>query len=243
MSTTGSGRVLQVALNGDSDHPAMPRTPDEVAADATACVAAGANLIHAHAFDDDGRETLHGDAVARLLRALRAAVPGVGVNLTTFAALEPDPRARLRTVAAWTDLPDLVAANQGEDGIDELSALLAGRGVRVEACALSVQDAHLLVRRGRTDRFERVHLESMLLDPDDAVAEVAEMEAVLAAAGVDLPQVHHGTGIATWAVLRRAVARGHGLRVGVEDTHRHEDGRATDGNPDLVRAAASLLPR
>jgi uncharacterized protein (DUF849 family) len=219
----------------------MPRTPSEVAADAAACVAAGATLLHAHAFDDDGRETLEAGAVARVLRALRTAVPGVGVNLTTFAAIEPDPRARMAAVSAWTDLPDLVAANQGEDGIDDLSAMLAGRGVQVEACALSVADARLLVARGRPERFVRVYLESLLTDPDDAVAEVAEMEAVLEAGGVLLPQVHHGTGRGTWAVLRRAVARGHGIRVGVEDTVVHEDGRTAEGNADLVRAAADLL--
>ncbi|MCS5497952.1 3-keto-5-aminohexanoate cleavage protein [Cnuibacter physcomitrellae] len=49
---------LQIALNGDSTHPAMPRTADEIARDAAECVAAGATLLHLHAFDDDGRESL-----------------------------------------------------------------------------------------------------------------------------------------------------------------------------------------
>jgi len=35
-------RTLQVALNGAVAHPAMPRTPEEIAVDAAASVAAGA---------------------------------------------------------------------------------------------------------------------------------------------------------------------------------------------------------
>ena len=34
--------LLQAALNGDRDHPAAPRTPDELAAEARAAVDAGA---------------------------------------------------------------------------------------------------------------------------------------------------------------------------------------------------------
>lgn len=41
----GVERVLQVALNGDSDHPAMPRTTDEIAADAAGCVAAARGFL------------------------------------------------------------------------------------------------------------------------------------------------------------------------------------------------------
>lgn len=65
-------RTLQVALNGDSSHPAMPRAAAEIASDAAACVTAGANLPHLHAFDDDGEETLVERPVARAIEAVRA---------------------------------------------------------------------------------------------------------------------------------------------------------------------------
>ena len=42
----GNG-LLQAALNGDRDHPAAPRTPDELAAEARAAVGAGASSLHA----------------------------------------------------------------------------------------------------------------------------------------------------------------------------------------------------
>lgn len=48
-----SGRpFLQAALNGDRVHPAGPRSAAEIAADSAAAVAAGAQSVHVHAFDD-----------------------------------------------------------------------------------------------------------------------------------------------------------------------------------------------
>ena len=54
-------------------------------------------------------------------------------------------------------------------------------------------------------------------------------------------QVHHGDGIASWAVSSRALARGHGMRTGLEDTTVLPDGRPPTDNAALVRAAVALL--
>ena len=218
----------------------MPRTPDETAVDAAACVAAGATMLHLHAFDADGRETLDEGPVTRTLRAVRARCPGVPITMTTFAAIEPDPARRFATFAAWSELPDLVPANQGEARIVELAALLADRGVGIEACLLSVQDAETFVARGEWQLFERVVIEALDPDPADALAHAAAMEQAVTDAGVSLEQVHHGVGSATWDVCRRAAARGHGIRTGIEDTHVLPDGRFARGNVDLVAAASAL---
>lgn len=84
-------------------------------------------------------------------------------------------------------------------------------------------------------------VEPLDADPEAAVAHAVAMEQVLIDAGVGLEQVHHGDGIASWAVNRRAVPRGHGIRTGLEDTPVLPDGRTAKGNGDLVAAAASLL--
>ena len=67
------------------------------------------------------------------------------------------------------------------------------------------------------------------------------IERTLAEAGLRLEQVHHGDGIASWAVNRRALARGHGIRTGLEDTPVLPDGRPAAGNAELVAAAAALM--
>lgn len=230
--------ALQAALGGNSDHPAVPRTPDEIATDAAACVRADANLLHLHAYDDDGNESLAADHVGRMLRAVRAACPRTPINVTTFAEIEPDPDRRLSLVSEWSELPDLVAANQGEDGIDALGEMLARRGVGIEACRLSLDDAHRFVRSAGIAGFARVVVEPLLDDPDAALALDAEIESVLAAAGVALEQLHHGVGSASWRVLERAARRGHGLRVGLEDLGTLPDGTRAATNAELVAAAA-----
>jgi len=78
--------MLQAALNGDRAHPAAPRTPDELAAEARAAVDAGADTLHLHPYDDDGRETLDAAPCAAALLAVRAACPGVPISLSTSAA-------------------------------------------------------------------------------------------------------------------------------------------------------------
>jgi uncharacterized protein (DUF849 family) len=129
--------MLQAALNGDRSHPATPRTPDELAAEGRAAVAAGALVLHLHPYDDNGRQTLEAEPCAAALRAVRAACPETPTSLSTSADIEPDPGRRHALVAAWTSLPDLVTANQGEAGIVELCELLFARGIGVEAGLLS----------------------------------------------------------------------------------------------------------
>jgi uncharacterized protein (DUF849 family) len=138
-------------------------------------------------------------------------------------------------------LPELVTANQGEAGIVELCELLIARGVGIEAGLLSADDARKFVRSGLVDRCVRVLVEPLDANPDDAVAHAAAMEEILVRAGVELEQVHHGDGIASWAVTTRALARGHGIRTGLEDTPVLPDGRPAPNNAALVGAAAAMI--
>jgi uncharacterized protein (DUF849 family) len=233
--------ILEAALNGDRDHPALPRTPAELAAEARAAVEAGAKVLHLHPYGDDGRQTLAAEPCAATLRAVRSACPGTPVSLSTSAEIEPDPRRRQSLIADWSELPELVTANQGEAGITQLCGLLFERGIGVEAGLLSLADARAFASAGIAPRCARVLIEPLDASPEDAIAHAAAMEEALAEADVQLEQVHHGDGIASWAVNRRAAARGHGIRTGLEDTPVLPDGRLAAGNGELVAAAAALL--
>ena len=233
--------LLQAALNGGREHPALPRTPAELAAEARAAVDAGARVVHLHPYDADDRETLEAEPCAAALRAVRAVCPGTPISLSTSADIEPDPARRRALVAAWTELPELVTANQGEEGIVDLCALLVERGIGIEAGLLSLADAHAFVAAGVADRCVRAMVEPLGENPDAALAEAEAIEEVLAAAGVSLEQVHHGDGLASWAVNRRGAARGHGIRTGLEDTPVLPDGSPASGNAELVAAAAHTL--
>jgi hypothetical protein len=97
------------------------------------------------------------------------------------------------------------------------------------------------VRSGLGDRCVRVLVEPLDADPAQAVAHAARMEAVLVGGGIALEQVHHGDGVASWAVNERAVSRGHGIRTGLEDTTVLPDGRRAADNAALVRVAAAMM--
>lgn len=235
---------LQAALNGDRIHPAAPRTPASIAEAARAAVDAGAHSVHVHAFDDAGQETLDGLACARVLRSIRNRCPETPISLTTSATIVSDPNERLRIVEAWQKshaMPDLVSANQGEAGIAELCELLLSRGVGIEAGLLSIEDAQAFVRSGLASRCRRVLIEPLDLDPIAAVQHAAEMEAIVTSAGITLEQVHHGYGIACWAVNRRALERGHGIRTGFEDVTQLPDGSPARDNADLVASAVHMI--
>jgi len=233
--------LLQAALNGDRGLPVVPRTPDELASEARASVDAGARVLHLHPYDADGRQTFDAEPCAAAIRAVRAVCPGIPISLSTSAEIEGDPERRRALVAAWTDLPELVTANQGEEGILDLCALLVERGVGIEAGLLSLDDAHAFVASGIAGHCVRAMVEPLGEDPDMAVAEAEAIENVLAIAGIGLEQVHHGDGLASWAVNRRGAALGHGIRTGLEDTAVLPDGRPAAGNGELVAAAAAIL--
>jgi uncharacterized protein (DUF849 family) len=238
---TNGDTSLQAALNGRREHPAVPRTPEELAVGARAAVDTGATSLHFHPYDDNGRQTLAVEPCAEALRAVRDVCPGVPISLSTSASIEPDPERRHELIAAWTELPDLVTANQGERGIRDLCELLVERGTEIEAGLLSLDDAHAFVESGIASRCKRVMVEPLDPDPDDAVAHAESIEQTLDDSNIQLEQIHHGDGIASWAVNRRAVARGHGIRTGLEDTTVLPNGRTAGDNGELVAAAAALL--
>jgi uncharacterized protein (DUF849 family) len=238
--------VLQAALNGDrtaEEHPAIPRTPEELAIAAAGAVREGAQVLHLHPYED-GLQTLAAEPCAAAIRAVRAACPGIPISLSTSDAIEADPEKRMHLIGQWVELPELVTANQGEAGIEGLCELLLERGVGIEAGLLTRADARAFVERPELiARCERVLVEPLDADPADAVHLGAQIERTLADAGITLPQVHHGDAIATWDVMDRGAARGHGIRVGLEDTVVMPDGTLADDNAMLVAEAARMLAR
>jgi uncharacterized protein (DUF849 family) len=232
---------LQAALNGDRQHPAVPKTADKIAKDVKAVIDAGADSAHVHAFDDNGEETLDAIACSRMLKAIRSLCPGVSVSLTTSATIVPDPDKRMAIVQTWTDFPDLVTANQGEEGIIELSEWLMSRGVGIEAGLLSADDARKFIASPIRDKCRRVLIEPLDKDPTEALRHAAEMEEIVLNAGITIEQVHHGYDIACWAVNARAIGRGHGIRTGLEDVAVLPNGLTAESNAQLVRAAMSMI--
>jgi uncharacterized protein (DUF849 family) len=136
--------MIQVCLNGPrtrADHPRLPVTPEQLAEAAREAVAAGAQDIHLHPKGPDGLDSLAPDRVAAAVTAVRAAVPGIRVGVTTGAWAVPDPAQRVRLVRAWTVLPDHASVNWHEEGAGTVADALLERGVDIEAGIFSGTDA------------------------------------------------------------------------------------------------------
>lgn len=232
---------VKACLNGArrvEDHPAVPRTPDELATAAAAAVAAGAAAIHMHPRDDSGAESLDGSAISPAVAAVKAAVgPDVGVGVSTGAWFLPDPDDRLRAVATWTDLPDFASVNLHEEGAVDLARALLDRGVGVEAGLWHAEGARVLVDSGLAHRCTRLLLEPLVQDLTSALALTAEIEAEIAGVALEVPRLLHGFGTTSWPIVEIALDRGLQTRIGLEDTTVLPDGSPAVDNADLVRHA------
>ena len=82
--------------------------------------------------------------------------------------------------------------------------------------------------------MRRVLVEPRSENPYEAVQVAHEIDTTLEAAGVKAPQLHHGEGPATWAVLDAAVKAGHDIRIGLEDVLTLPDMRRAPDNAALV---------
>lgn len=238
--------LIQACLNGGTnrdEHPAVPLTPAELAAEARAAHLAGAEALHLHPRDPAGAQTLEAGHVLAAVAAVRAAT-GLPAGVTTgIWTVDGDVARRLSLVADWSgpDRPDYASINVNEPGTENLADLLTSLGIGIEAGVWTAQDARLLAASTFGRRVIRVLIEPVDRTPAAAVATAAACAAELARGGIMAPQVHHGYGLATYDVLRAAVAMGADVRIGLEDTTVLPDGTTAAGNGDLVAAAVRLV--
>lgn len=231
--------LITACLNGArerGEHPLLPVTADELAADALAAVRAGAGAIHVHPRGPGGAESLDPEVCGRAVEAIRSAVPGRPVGLSTADWIAPHPE-RLDLIRSWRSLPDACSVNFSEPGAVELCELLWSMGIGVEAGIGDLADAEVLLASGLADRCRRI-----LVEVDDGPGAAAEAGAIGSAlAEIPTPQLHHGFGRSTWVVIERAIRQGHDVRVGLEDTLVLAGGGPAESNAHLVTEVGRML--
>ncbi|MFB7718519.1 3-keto-5-aminohexanoate cleavage protein [Nocardia sp. NPDC056100] len=236
--------MLQVCLNGArtrNDFASLPVTPDELAAAARDAVRAGAADIHLHPKDSAGHDTVEPDHVAAAVSAVRAAVPGVRVGVTTGAWTTRHADQRLAAVRDWTVLPDHASVNWHEDGAVAIAETLLAKGIGVEAGIWSGTDcAPGFLAWARAHRVLRVLAEVTDTDPDTAPQTAADLLGTLTTL-TEVPILLHGEDNAAWTVLAMAAARGLDTRIGLEDVLHLPDHSPAESNADLIRAAHHII--
>ena len=235
--------LIKACLNGARrrrEHPAIPVTPAELAAESQRTVEAGAGALHVHPRAADGSQTLDPAACDAALLAIRHACPGVPVGLSTASFIEPDSTQRLTLISTWTERPDFASANFREEGVVELCELLHRLGIGIEAGLSTVADAEALIDSGWERHLVRVLVEPLDREPADAVAEAERISTALDRADVEAHRVYHGFDLATWPVIELGLDGGWDVRVGLEDTLQLPDGSTASGNAGLVAAVVSM---
>ena len=232
--------LIKAAINGGrakTEHPSIPVSPEEIAAAIVECLNTGASAIHFHIRSQDGYESLAAEDLARTLQAIRIVAPEAQVGVSTGAWIIPDPPARLKTISAWTALPDFASVNFIEDGAYEIAQILIQKNVAVEAGLSDTEAAERFVNSGLAAQCLRVLIEPQEQEIEQARVTVKEIIAVLDRARIEIPRVLHGTEATTWEIMKDAIALGYGIRVGFEDTLTLADGTVPRTNAELVKEA------
>jgi uncharacterized protein (DUF849 family) len=233
--------VLQACLNGSrapDEHPALPVTPEQLAEAARTAVDAGAETLHIHPKDGDGKDSLAPDLVAAAVSAVRAAAPGVPVGTTTGAWAVVSPSQRFDVVRSWQVVPDFASVNWHEDGAAELAELLIERGIGVEAGLWTRDIAAEFVKHPLAPRCLRIMGEPME-GGTDALIQGAAIGVAVAELG--MPVLLHGMNEGAWPVLRMAASRLFDVRIGLEDVLTLPDGTPAPDNAALVAAAKQII--
>jgi uncharacterized protein (DUF849 family) len=240
---TGPRTYLKACINGartPDQHPGLPVSPDQLAAAALAAHRAGAQAVHLHPKTPDGVDSLRPDVVAAAVTAVRQAVPGLPLGVTTGYWALPDAAERRSAVESWDVLPDFASLNWHEPGSPELAQVLLAKGLGVEVGIFHAEAAESWARSEVAGHCMRVMIE-LQADADTALAD--DLLGQVTAAGSPAPVLLHGLDESCWPLLQHAGVRSVQTRIGLEDTLHLPDGSLAPDNAALVSAAVELLSR
>jgi uncharacterized protein (DUF849 family) len=232
--------MLQACLNGargrDFNH-AVPLTPQELARDAEACRAAGADEFHFHPRNAKGAESFAAEDIAAALQAVRASVLGVPIGISTREGIMTDPVARQRAFQKWDVLPDYVSVNFSEADAPDVIRLMLKRGIGIEAGLATVADAERYVALPEAGSCLRILIEIEEQERAAAIRVAHGIIAVLDRAGSHLPRQLHGFDASKWVMHEEALRLGLDQRIGFEDGGFLPYGRIAGSNAELIAAA------
>jgi uncharacterized protein (DUF849 family) len=236
--------LIKAALNGGrsrSEHPAIPITPQELAASASDAVAAGAGAIHFHVRGSDERESLDGDIVALAVNAVKSAVPKTPVGVSTGAWILNNTKQRYDKISGWKTFPDFASINFKEDGSVALAQLLTSRGVPIEGGVADVEGTKIFLASGYADRCIRLLIEPLEKSLEAAIETLNAIVRLLDNANNKASRVLHGLNELAWPLIDEAAKRGYDTRVGFEDILTLPDGESAPNNGALIAEAVRRM--
>ncbi len=146
---------LMVAPNGarlgPKDHPKLPVTLPQIIDTARACFAAGADGLHLHLRDTEGKHILDTGLYREALAQLTATLPNMSVQITTESnGLYQPPHQRKIALSSGARLVSVSVREMASDTTDEtladFYAQCVAAGIAVQHILYDVSDFSLLRR-------------------------------------------------------------------------------------------------
>lgn len=245
---------IMLAPNGArktrADHPRLPVTIPELIAETRLALAEGAEGLHAHVRDEQGRHSLDAGLYRELLAETDREFPGLFVQVTTeavglYTAAQQRQLVRdLRPRHVSIGLRE-VMSDGDEAATADLFAFCAAEDIDVQHILYDADDCRhfLRLRAAGTIPGELPQVLHVLgrysvgqvSDP----AEIAPRIATLAGHPVDWGLCAFGRN--ETACLIETLRRGGKARIGFENNLEHPDGRIARSNAERVRNLVSQL--
>ena len=255
MSWDAAPVVITVAPTGAEvtrDHnPALPHTPDEIAADAIACAKAGAAVVHLHVREPDGTPSSRVELFQETIRRIREQSSMV-IMVSTGGAVWMSVDERITGLDAAPDLAGVETGslNFGDEAFvttrpDALEivrrATESGIGLEVEAFDVGhVTQGVRMLQRGELPAPMRINL--VFGVPGGIDASPQALDAMLRPLPEDVYWSMTAIGRHQRRMLGLAVLHGaSGVRVGFEDNVYRAQGLLASSNAELVQDAADLV--
>ncbi len=250
------GTLITVAPTGaetaKSDVPQLPTTLEELVAEAKACEAAGAALIHVHIRDDAHQPTLDPQRLRDTVQALREQTDLI-VQLSTGGSVHDPLESRLKVLDAEPDSCSLTCGttNFGDDVflnpypfMGQLYQQAQEREVVPEFELFDLGHAAALRRLIDTYGLPyggKVHVDFVTGVPGGMPGTVPALVAGVQMLPAEVTSWSAtGIGRTHLPIAAAALAMGGHLRVGMEDNLVFAKGRPVRDNAELVERAAHL---
>ena len=231
--------------------PVLPITPEEQAAEAKACVAAGASVLHLHVRDDSGKPSQELAHFKRTVEAIRKACgPEPILQFSTGGAVG---EAMERRIAPLTLRPDMGSFNTGTINFGEdvfVNTFADMRGLAAAFKQYDIVPEYELYDLGHVDNLKKLIKEGVVSPPyhcqfvlgvpgalsGDAAALVAMIERLPPESSWGVA----GIGRYELPLAVHALVMGGHVRVGLEDNIYYSKGVPAKSNAQLVERIVRL---
>ncbi len=248
--------MIMVAPNGarrtKCDHPAIPLSGAEIAAEAVACRRAGASALHLHVRNNDNRHTINPDAYRLVLDEVRAVMgDDLVIQITSESAgvysppEQMDMVRRVRPEAVSLAMSEILPPGGDEQQVSEFLHWLKSEGIAPQFIVFSADELRAFLSLWERDVVPFAEPFLLFVLGRYNASQESEPEDLLpfldALGDKALPWSMCAFGKNESACVKAAIEAGGHVRVGFENNLLKPDGTPYGTNCEVVRSAAETV--